>query len=115
VLTPQAVAHTVQQAVEMASRELKQQPDKPKRLEGEAKRIKKELEQFMRLISDGKAEAAANAPSAGPGRNPQDGERLGRFKDLLLADVACSTSGTTQAPARAAAHHSDHGRRPQDP
>ncbi len=55
VLTPEAIAYTVEKVAEMVERELKKNPEKPKELEAEARKLGKELERFLRLIAEGNA------------------------------------------------------------
>ena len=55
VPTPEAISQTVQQMFEIVQRELRQHPDKPRKLEAEARKVRKELEHFMRFIAEGKA------------------------------------------------------------
>jgi DNA invertase Pin-like site-specific DNA recombinase len=54
VLTPTAIAYTVEQAAELVQRELKRNPERPKQLEAEARKLRTELERFLALIAEGK-------------------------------------------------------------
>jgi hypothetical protein len=111
VLTPDAIAYTVEQMAKRVAQELRRNPHKPRELEAEARALRKELERFMRLIADGKAPDTVLAEVRRreerlaqlereqqlvsqplPDLGPVDirklcGERLGRFQDLLLGDV----------------------------
>ena len=111
VLTPEAIAYTVEKMAKLVEQELKRNPDKPRELEAEARGLRRELDRFMRLIADGKAPEAILAEikrredrlrelererdtlqQGLPAHTPADirrmcGERLARFKDLLLGDV----------------------------
>jgi hypothetical protein len=54
-LKPETIAYTLEKAAEVAERELKKNPDMPKQLEAEARKLCKELERFLQLIGEGKA------------------------------------------------------------
>ena len=111
VLTPEAIAYTVEKAAEIIERELRKNPEKPKELEAEARKLRKELERFLRLIAEGKAPdsvlveirrreerlkelereraALAEAPPAWTPAQIREmcGARLRRFPELLRGDV----------------------------
>lgn len=106
------MSYTVEQMAKRVAQELRRNPHKPRELEAEARALRKELERFMRLIADGKAPDTVLAEVRRreerleqlereqqlvsqplPDLGPVDirklcGERLGRFQDLLLGDVA---------------------------
>jgi hypothetical protein len=55
VFKPETIAYTVEKAAEIVERELKKNPDKPRELEAEARKLRKELARFLQLIGEGKA------------------------------------------------------------
>ena len=55
VLTPAAIADTIEKASKLVAQELKLNPAKPRELEREAKAIQKELDRFVLAIADGTA------------------------------------------------------------
>jgi hypothetical protein len=111
VLTPDAIAYTVEQMAKRVAQELRRNPQKPRELEREARAIQKELDRFMRLIAGDQAPEAVLAeikrrerrlkelererdtlgqtlPDLGPDEiRRMCGERLARFRELLLGDV----------------------------
>ena len=111
VLQPEAIAYTVEKAAEIIERELKRNPDKPQQLEAEARKLRRELERFLRLIAEGKAPDSvlveirrreerlkdlereqAALVAAPPAWTPAEiramcGQRLRRFPELLHGDV----------------------------
>ena len=110
-LTPEAIAYTVDQMAKRVTQELRRNPQRPRELDAEARTIRKELERFMRLVADGEVPQAIlleikrrkerlreldreremlgqSMPDLGPGKlRKLCGERLARFRDLLLGDV----------------------------
>ena len=112
VLTPEAVTYTVEKAFEIIEQRLKEDPDRPKRIEGELAKLRKELARFMNLIADGKApdsvleqisdrenrikaleaelqQLQSEAPSELDMRRIRKGlrERISRFRDLIRTDI----------------------------
>ena len=111
VLLPEAIAYTVEKAAEIVERELRKNPDKPQQIEAEARKLRKELDRFLRLISEGKAPESvlieikrreerlkelereqatlADAPPAWTVAEIRAmcGERLRRFPELLHGNV----------------------------
>jgi hypothetical protein len=95
----------------LVTQELKRNPSRPRDLAAESRAIQKELDRFMRLVADGKAPDVVLAeikrredrlkevererealgqplPQFGPAEvRKMCGERLGRFRGLLLEDV----------------------------
>jgi DNA invertase Pin-like site-specific DNA recombinase len=111
VLVPGRIAETVEQAAELVLRELRKHPEKPRELEAEARKLRKELQRFLSLIAEGKAPASVlveikrreqrleeiekelqsltEAPSS---IDPKEirrlcEARLGRFQELLRGNV----------------------------
>src|SRR5258708_3541092 len=111
VLKPEAIAYTIEESAKIIEHELRKNPDKPRQLEAEARKVRKELDHFMRLIAEGRAPESVLAEirrreerleelereqqaleQIPPSLDVADvrrmcRERLGRFKDLLLGDV----------------------------
>jgi hypothetical protein len=96
---------------DIVERELRKDPDKPRQLEAEARKVRKELDRFLRLVADGKAPesilveikrreerltelenkraALVQAPAVWTPAEVRDmcGDRLRRFDELLRGDV----------------------------
>lgn len=111
VLQPDRIAETVEKAVKLAAEELRKSPHKPRELEQEERGLQREIDRFLKAIGDGEAlesvmreigrreerlsEVRKHLASL---REPipeldmdkikaMCGERLARFRDLLMADV----------------------------
>ncbi len=111
VLKPEAIAYTIENALERVEQELRKNPDKPRQLEAEARKARKELDHFMRLIAEGRAPESVLAEINRREKRLEElereleslkqiphsldaadirkmcRERLGRFEELLLGDV----------------------------
>ena len=112
VLTPDAVAYTVERALEKVIERQRTDPDRPKRLNAELRKVKRELERFLQLVAEGKApesvlqqiqqredrikrlteelgEAQLEQPNELDLRRVKKAlaERIGFFKDLIYSDV----------------------------
>jgi DNA invertase Pin-like site-specific DNA recombinase len=112
VLTPDAVDFTIDAAVNMLANQRRDNADAPERLAAEQRKLRKELDRFVRLIGEGKApervldeikrretriaeidhelqDFAIEEPSEFELRRLRTTfrERLGRYDELLRADV----------------------------
>src|SRR5258708_15707455 len=111
VLKPEAIAYTIEESARIIEQELRKNPDKPRQLEAEARKMRKELDHFMRLIAEGRAPESVLAEirrreerleevqreqqaleQIPPSVDVADRRRMcrvrpRRFQDLLLGDV----------------------------
>jgi site-specific DNA recombinase len=110
-LTPEIIAYTMKEAEKRTAALLRQHPDKPRKLEAEARKLGKELKRFTNLIAEGKAlDTVVSAIKQREERlkeiereqaalldklpvldaaeiRAKCGERISRFKELLDKDV----------------------------
>jgi hypothetical protein len=112
VLTPAAMDYTIDQALRLLADQRRERVDVPERLEAEARKLRKELDRFLRVIADGTAPTsvlseikrrearlaeveyeqrafAIEEPSDVDMRRLKAAlhERLARFEELLLSDI----------------------------
>ena len=111
LLSPEELAKTIHDAARKSAQQLKQDPDRPRRLEAESRKLNTELERFGQLVADGNApqtvktemlrretrlaeieaelgEARQRHPDANEAEvRRKCGELIGRFKDLLMGEV----------------------------
>ena len=110
-LRPEVIAFTVEEAARIIDRELKKNPNRPQELEAETRKLRRELNRFLRLIAEGKApdsvlleiqrreqrlkeleQERASMSEPPPEWSPAQirtmcGDRLRRFDELLLGNV----------------------------
>jgi hypothetical protein len=109
MLRPEEIEYIYAEGVKQATRELKQNPDKPRELEAEARKLRRELERFEQLIAGGQApetvllairrreerlrelegemKALQPVPILDADIRRICREHVARFKDLLQGDV----------------------------
>jgi hypothetical protein len=114
VLVPDGLAYTLAQAADIVERDLKQNPDRPRQLEADARRLRREIEKYVAAVAraDDVAElvaalkqrkeqlaeverAQAALVSPVPRLTPFEicemcGEQIRRFNELLRGDVAAA-------------------------
>ena len=117
ILTPDALAYTLEKALELAQAHRAQEPGLVRRLEGELKKVSRELDGLIALVVKGKAPArvvaeietresrikeleAEIAQVTGPADELDVPrlkkalrDRLSRFKDLIYSDIPLARQG----------------------